>query len=181
MRFSLTFQGDLPPRGSPTQIQNVREQFDPQMRRLWNTEPLIGSANYIDPQYLPNDCYVPRTVKSTEYVPLVSDKLALRASLSVMLYSSDLPGGMLSHGDIDNRMKTLLDALTVPPVQQASDNPVKDGRTFCLLDDDRFVSELTIRNERLLTLDVGSRQSLAIIDVKLIAARALMCNVGIVF
>ncbi|UVO53543.1 hypothetical protein [Sphingomonas sp. SUN039] len=181
MRFSLTFQGDLPPRGSPSQIQNVRAQFDPQMRRLWNTEPLIGSAKFIDPLYMPNDCYVPRRIKDTEYVPLVSDKLALRASLSVTLYSSDLPGGMLSHGDIDNRMKTLLDALTIPPIQQAPNLSTNDGRTFCLLDDDRLVSELAIRNERLLTVEVGNRQSLAIIDVKLIAARALMCNVGIVF
>ena len=56
-------------------------------------------------------------------------------------------------GDIDNRLKSLFDALGVPDVGQIprGDTP-RSGETpfFCLLDDDALVTEVDVVTDRLL-------------------------------
>jgi len=56
-------------------------------------------------------------------------------------------------GDIDNKLKTLLDAFSVPQVNQvpAKDCPTTDEQPlFCLLEDDSLITSLEIKTGRLL-------------------------------
>jgi hypothetical protein len=63
------------------------------------------------------------------------------------------PGDVLHGGDIDNRMKTLFDALCVPkPEQIRRLSPESDDEKpfYCLLEDDSLVTSLQVKTERLL-------------------------------
>jgi hypothetical protein len=62
----------------------------------------------------------------------------------------------LPRGDLDNRLKTLLDALSVPNQDQVIPDPTIDDPIHCLLEDDSLVSGLEIETRRLLT---AARQS----------------------
>ncbi len=71
----------------------------------------------------------------------------MRAELKIRLLSAAVPGGLL-HGDIDNRLKTLLDALSIPTLQQMPEDPEidLDGRMYCLLEDDGLVTRVEVSN-----------------------------------
>jgi hypothetical protein len=146
---------------------------------LWSTPPLGELAKYQDPTYRPNDCYVGRRLGELEYVPLISTKLDLRAELEVVLFSTALPGGLLHSGDIDNRLKTLFDALSIPTRQQAVGTDVEpDARLFCLAEDDRLITRIDVTNDRWLDAP-NSRECLAIVRVRPIAFRVTFANLGI--
>ena len=183
MRFTLTYQGDLPPNADNPTKWGIRRALEPQLRRLWETPPLNDLAKYQDPNYLPNDCYVGHKFGDIEYVPLITDKLSLRAELDIFLLSASLPGGIINRSsDIDNRLKTLFDALSIPANgQQVPKSPdtESDKRVFCLLKDDRLITRVEVSNDRFLTIDEHSREALVIIRVRPIAFRVTMANLGI--
>lgn len=60
-------------------------------------------------------------------------------------------GDLLSHGgDIDNRLKTLFDALSVPQANQVPKNFGLPDPVYCVLEDDRLVTSIEVRAEQLL-------------------------------
>ncbi|MCA1600450.1 MAG: hypothetical protein LC776_01975 [Acidobacteria bacterium] len=77
------------------------------------------------------------------------------AELDLMILRPGPPGALVGHaGDIDNRVKTLLDALRIPRESTAlpSDDKPLDGETpfFCLLGEDRLITRLSVDTDRLL-------------------------------
>jgi hypothetical protein len=67
----------------------------------------------------------------------------------------DIPGSAIQAGDIDNRIKTLIDALRPPRSQNElvgeDATPRSDEDPFiCLLEDDRQVSHLSVETDTLL-------------------------------
>jgi hypothetical protein len=140
-------------------------------------------SKYQDRSYLPADGYVGRSVRGVEYVPLITEALSLRAELEIFFLSNRLPGSLInSSGDIDNRLKTLLDALSVPekPQQVPQDAETeKDGRVFCLLEDDRLIVRLDVSNDRLLSIPSTSRDTLVLIRVRPVAFTVTMANIGL--
>ncbi|MFZ5836322.1 MAG: hypothetical protein ACOY2B_13215 [Pseudomonadota bacterium] len=182
MRFTLTYQGDLPPKANAQQKWLIRRALEPQLRRLWETPPLNDLSKYQDPNYKPDDCYVGQTFGQLEYVPIITEKLSLRAELNIFLLSASLPGGIINQSsDIDNRLKTLLDALSMPSAQQVPNTPDSepDNRVFCLLEDDKLITRVEVSNDKLLTVDERSREALVIIRVRPIAFRVTLANIGI--
>lgn len=183
MRFTLVFKGDLPPNASSPEKWRIRRALEPQLRRLWTTDPVAEAiGGFSDPNHSPSGSYVGKKVDQIEYVPIISNKLSLRAELDVFLLSSSLPGGVLHGGDIDARLKTLFDSLSVPanPQQVPKDATTEDDkRVFCLLEDDRLITRVTISNDRLLTIDEGDRKILAIIQVRPIAFLVTPANISI--
>jgi len=85
-------------------------------------------------------------------------------------------------GDIDNRLKTLLDSLSIPSVQQLPRDPETDSdvRLYCLLEDDRLVTRVDVRNDRLLTVSDHSRDTIVLIHVHPVASKVNMANIAIV-
>jgi hypothetical protein len=77
------------------------------------------------------------------------------AELSITLLRPEPPGGLITQGgDIDNRLKTLFDALTMPRHINALPTGVKiepdESPFFCLLEDDNLVTSVAVRTEQLL-------------------------------
>jgi hypothetical protein len=183
MQFRLTFQGLINANANSSHKWKIRQGFEPQLRRLWNQIPLLGISKYRDPEYRPNNCYVGITRHNRSYIPIISSKLSLYAELDVLLLSSSKPGNLLhAGGDIDNRLKTLFDALTVPTEDQSPppNLNIPRGNFDCLLEDDKLVRRVSVESDQLLTLDDSSKEVLAIINVSVKLARGTMGNLGLV-
>jgi hypothetical protein len=80
---------------------------------------------------------------------------------------------ILSQGDIDGQLKTIMDALRIPDGAQETANARPEaGETpfFCLLEDDRLVSEVHVTTDELLSLpgkpDVDPNDAYVVIRVR---------------
>lgn len=88
------------------------------------------------------------------FVPLVTEDLALICAIEILFLRPDPPGSLIQSGDIDNRLKTLFDALRMPGPDAAElggNNPREDESPFyCLLQDDRLISRVSVETDVLL-------------------------------
>jgi hypothetical protein len=107
-----------------------------------------------------------RPLGSFVFVPLVNAGMNVVAELSVTLLRPEPPGGLITQGgDIDNRLKTLFDALTMPRLANALPPgavPATDEAPFfCVLEDDNLVTAVAVRTEQLLEPNV----ELSVVDI----------------
>ena len=88
------------------------------------------------------------------FLPLIDNSSGVGCSLEILFLRRDQPGALIrSGGDIDNRIKVLFDSLRMPShdgevVGQAVDD---DNPFYCLLEDDRLISEVKATTDNLLT------------------------------
>jgi hypothetical protein len=71
----------------------------------------------------------------------------------------DRPGHVIWAGDIDNRLKTLFDAMRVPdPAENYVNAPPTQDETpfFCLLQDDKLITKVEVETDRLLEPVTGN-------------------------
>ena len=113
MEFVLTYEGALPATGRPVQKHQIRRALHPQLRELWKTHPGLQANEYLlDVSALDS---VVRPVGPFNFATLVCDGLKLMAALDILLLRPGRPGAVISsRADLDNQLKTLLDALRVP-------------------------------------------------------------------
>jgi hypothetical protein len=106
----------------------------------------------------------------------VRDEISLLCSLDILFLRRDIPGSAIQAGDIDNRIKTVIDALRAPQSQnELVGTDQKPGRDddplYCLLWDDRQVSHLTVETDTLLDQqmagDADQRKVRLVITVEL--------------
>jgi hypothetical protein len=96
--------------------------------------------------------------------PLVRDSYALHCGLKVLFLRKEPPGRVYQGGDIDGRIKTLLDALTMPQhLEEMRLDPGAPDPMYCLMEDDSMVSGLQVESERLLTDQTHSRDYVRLI------------------
>ena len=158
----------------------IRKTFAPQLKDLWVTNPALqqvmdnrhfpksGGAQLIQvhhkypgPVVRPPQEPVPREFldlcepipkHSAWFLPLVRESFALHCGLKIQFLRQEPPGKVYQGGDIDGRIKTLLDALTMPQhVEQVLEQNVRSNPIYCLLEDHFMVSGLQVESERLLT------------------------------
>jgi hypothetical protein len=106
------------------------------------------------------------------FIPLVSNEMGLRCKLDILFLRPGTPGQIIGSGDIDNRIKTLFDALKVPENAQAMGNAqAKTEPIYCLLEDDSLVSELRVVTDNLLRLpnetELGTNDVFLVVEVSL--------------
>jgi hypothetical protein len=91
------------------------------------------------------------------FYPIVSRVLEASCSLTIKLMRSERPGDIVHGGDLDNRLKTLLDALRMPTndsevIPEVYSETAMRGSTspmiICLLEDDSLVTDLNISTVR---------------------------------
>jgi hypothetical protein len=94
------------------------------------------------------------------FVPVVNEKFGMFCDLDILFLRAENTGGLVNRvsgsGDIDNRIKTLLDALCVPKRGEIGRKPddLPDPRPmFVLLSDDSLVTSLRVVTDRLLTTE----------------------------
>ena len=86
-------------------------------------------------------------------MPLVTKDLGLTCAIEILFLRPDPPGSLISSGDIDNRLKTVFDALRIPagPPELGGHSPAEDENPlYCLLEDDRLISRVSVETDVLL-------------------------------
>jgi len=169
MQFTLYYRGPLKSKAGSEEKHSLRKHFHGQLKELWNQLPLVKFHKLIDSQYEDQSLYIIKSIDGFNFAPLVSEKLSLIAELDITLLRPEPPGSIiLKSGDIDNRLKTLLDGLKVPNpgalppgAQPASD----EHPFFCLLEDDSLITRIGVTADRLLEADISQNDAVIQIHV----------------
>lgn len=106
----------------------------------------------VPPEGLILDLCEPIEKHGAWFRPLVRESYALHCGLSIRFLRKERPGKVYQGGDLDGRIKTLVDALTMPRHREQvleTDTSEQNPR-FCLLEDDSMVSGFEVESERLL-------------------------------
>ncbi len=179
MRFTLTYDGPLPSRGNARDKNQIREAMAPQLKELWTLEPLVNFPQYLrDPE--PDDLSVLTRVGGQTFAPLVCHALHLRAELDLLMLRPERPGAIITSGrDIDNRLKTLFDALRVPGVPQElvqhAEPSTMESPLFTLLEDAALITRVSVDTDRLLAAAHSDHVRL-VMRVRVVASRIIYGN-----
>ena len=132
-------------------------------------EPPPAQADYLD-------TIAPIDVGGIRFIPLVRDSVALCCGLKILYMRKEEPGRLVHQGgDIDNRLKTLFDALAMPNSDQLSGLSHPISPIYCLLEDDRLISGFSVETQRLLGRSGANHHEVRLIievDVRVTQARA---------
>lgn len=170
MHFRLFYQGPLRSNGNPDHKHRIRRCFHSQLAQLWSQEPLKDTMRAInlDPA---RGAALGTRAGGYLFVPLVSQALELVAAIEITMLRPEPPGRVITQGgDIDNRLKTLLDAMQIPKVEQlpSTPNPASDENPFyCLLEDDVLVTSLSVTSDRLLAPTTSASEVILLVQIKL--------------
>ncbi len=161
MEFVLRYRGPLPSNGNAKEKHQIRRVLDPQLRELCRWFKPFGIAltpNLPEVQVKGRKAEAPERcfffwvqVGGLRFLPLISRPHVLECRLDVGMLRREAPGAIIRDGgDLDNRLKTLFDALRMP--LEASEVPAGCGRddVFCLLEDDSLISHVSVTADRLL-------------------------------
>ena len=173
----------LPAQSNPlaSHKHSIRRVFHKQLQRLWATdrflsryritaddpnlgEQPVAAADSMFARWAPADHELQPLVEVVaarhhrlgyRFVPLVTSYFNLLCSLHMLFLRHDVPGSAIQAGDIDNRIKTLIDALRMPQHENelvAGDEQPREGEDpfFCLLEDDNQVSGFSVETDTLL-------------------------------
>jgi hypothetical protein len=175
MEFRLTYEGPLysiqrdPISGQPDKRRDhkhdIRKTFHYQLKRLWECTPFLHTGKSTGPDLagyvvtslppLPNkDALAAKyALYGFNFVPLVTRDLHLLCGLDILFLRPDRPGEVLNSGDIDNRIKTLFDALRVPVAGEEYGKRIvqpDEKPFFCLLEDDSLITKISVETDQLL-------------------------------
>ncbi len=181
MEFRLLYQGELPPSANkprPRQKHAIRRAFHPQLRELWRTRPNLRRLAFdlcvkydAQPPTRSDPSRVPTAEERHEHfigvvgkqfnrvgydcVPLVLPEFALQCSVDILLLRPENYQLFSEWADLDGQVKTLIDALQLPDkLEEVGPAPPTPDEIplFCLLKDDKLISEVKITADKLLML-----------------------------
>lgn len=191
VEFRLMYQGLLRSNGSVADKFEIRRQLHPQLRRFWREHPLLSSQLVLyghsqaqrdlgdsftreDACRLGEKTLADTRLNGFSFMPLLRSKWYLRCSIDVLFLRREKPGGVFMRGDIDNRLKTLFDALQMPHNGQeiGSQVPGEDEDPFyVLLEEDDLIADVSVTTDRLLAFPDAHQNTrdyaVLVIDVKL--------------
>jgi hypothetical protein len=167
VEFRLVYRGLLPAEGKGSsrgsEKNAIRRQFHPQLKTLWQDNAALSRVGDEWAPEFPNT--TPQYKSALEriagqyercgygFIPLINKEWGIGLSLDILFLRRDQPGGLVkSGGDIDNRIKVLMDGLRMPQVRneipellQPDENPF-----YCLMEDDSLITDISITTDRLL-------------------------------
>ena len=122
-------------------------------------------------------------VAGFRFAPLVTERLRLFGGLRITMLRPEAPGSIVTQGgDIDNRIKTLLDALRMPKGCQElpRNDAAKDGEDpfFCVLEDDNLITEFSVVTDRLLEPCEHSSLVVLLVHVNIKAVVRTFANIN---
>jgi len=166
MDFHLTYEGKLLGSSSANprakHKHELRRVFHRQLRRYWDVHPYLREATFgLSPSNTALHRKPMRDALASlfqrgkyKFVPLVTTRLILTCSISILFLRPDIPGNVLQSADIDNRLKTLFDALRLPGNTSefgGYDVPAEGEDPFyCLLENDNLISHVSVEADTLL-------------------------------
>jgi hypothetical protein len=208
MEFRLTYEGPLLAeterdatvrRTRADHKHEIRKALHPQLRQWWQVSPYLQQQPP-DPPIAgkgvvfawPSFQHTQRRIAERferfgyNFVPLALKELDLHCSVEILLLREGMPGGVVTNtGDLDNRLKTLFDALSMPKeANQVGKYKKPDSDEvpfFCLLEDDSVITRASVESDTLLepvSTPPSHNDVRAVITVKLRPSRVNALNVG---
>lgn len=189
MRLRLTYAGPLlssNPLDPDKRIEHkhdLRRAFHKQIKEHWETHAFLGSYAAVPVNFtrkIPEGALSKWTEQEQgqrytlaqllgriyghdgyNFAPLIWKENNLHCAIRILCLRRDTPDAVRPGRDIDNRVKTLIDALCAPSARQGS--PMKNGAPlppsadedpfYVLMDDDRQISHLEVETDKALELD----------------------------
>lgn len=186
MKFKLLYFGDLRvnPRKRSQHVANIRMRIHPQLKKLVENSPWNNLQKYM----MPNPTKSPistRHIGGIDWNPIITPNLKLLAELDILLLHPEIVG--LARTDVDNRTKTLLDALRRPQNEHeiGENTPKNIGPIYTLLDDDHLVTKISVNTSHLLSPELfgqpiitkdGEEKVFLVIDVNVRVAEGNLEN-----
>ena len=161
---------------------DVRKVFHQQLKHLWNVAPKLREWMMGNPwkEVLKARDYLAKYHKfnGTSMVPLVTDGLGVGLKLDILMLRPDQPGmTLMQSGDIDNRLKTIFDALRLPQIGEVFDAGGEEP-FFCLMQNDSTVNHVAVTTDLLLG-DVDVNEVRLIITVTIWPIVGTIQNMGV--
>jgi hypothetical protein len=165
MQFRLTYEGKLLSNGHAQHKHEIRKKFHPQLRQLWEITPSLNEMRnpvreLVEVNRPPDRSRVEYLAEefsrnNYQFVPLVTRDLGISfCGIDILFLRPDPPGNVVKKSDIDNRLKTLFDALRMPEGKAelgGFDTPGPDEIPFfCLLQDDALITKVSVETDFLL-------------------------------
>jgi hypothetical protein len=192
MEFRLIYEGQLPSNGNALIKHAIRKQFHVQLAELWDKHRTLqlakeryslgsgGSGTFL------NKLARKFQLEGFHFVPLINaTAFGLVCELDVLFMRRGVPGNLLIEGgDIDNRIKTLLDALRIPHNKNeivGSPEAHEEPYFFCLLEDDALVTRINVNTDRLLkplNSEIGHPENEVFLVIHVIAKAAEPLTLG---
>ena len=170
-KLTLFYRGELKSNGDAKHKHAIRSVFHLQLERHFmdKHENLYEKVTGEVPEAQQNEDFIATHLNRVERAPHLFYPLALVGLVELditMLRPGPMGQILAGGGDIDNRLKTLFDALQVPDANQSK---VVSGseKMHCLMADDKLVSRVNVRTSQLLDVPTESREVVVVIDVTL--------------
>jgi hypothetical protein len=185
MEFRLLYQGILRANGGVEDKFSIRRQLHPQLKRFWTEHPLLKDMCWrwgcVEAEENGQDAFdmgIKRLanthINGFTFLPLSRKEWHLRCSIDVLFLRREKPGNIFMRGDIDNRLKTIFDALQMPRLGQDIGNEVAQSDEtpfYILLQDDELIADVSVTTDRLLAFPEDSQftrdYAVLVINVKL--------------
>lgn len=189
MEFHLVYSGDLLRSAGNSnrrtwEKHSIRRNLHTQLKTLWETHPALKYYGKKTVEIDENEVHLQPPKPFLEhlahrheksgmgFIPLMTEANGLVCALDVLLLRPEGPGSIMdSAGDIDNRIKTLIDALRVPSDETEIRRKVCDdpdpNPMYCLLQDDKLITSLRVKTDRLLFPEgKGEHEAMLIIRIE---------------
>lgn len=173
MEFRLVYRGKLfAARDSDNpdrlkQMHDIRREMHKQLDELWKTNFLLKDLRDIRMGFkddsVPSGTRVNTRLEENakmhesfgiRWAPLICNAYGLLCRMEILFLRPESKGGVVhSGGDLDNRIKTLFDALRIPSTKQLPDSldaKNEPSPFFCLLEDDNRIIDFRVIADRLL-------------------------------
>lgn len=163
MEFRLVYRGALPSQSKgdsrSKEKHQIRKQLHRQLEQYWKEHPHLKLLLGVGPFSSQSESIATTLAKKFNrgkhgFIPLVRAQDETYCSLNILFLRRDPPGKIISGGgDLDNRLKTLFDALKVPSDNSGLPDPPEEGfePLFCLLQDDVQITSIHVITDRILT------------------------------
>jgi len=173
-------KGDCPIKAQSRQVkmadhkQELRKHFHQQLKQIWETNPVLKDLKVMSGHPLASHrpisdsrAYLGGELNlhikdhladrygqfGYKFCPMVIEDFKLLCSLDILFLRRDVPGNALEKGDLDNRIKTLIDGLKKPKSKRALgkyETPSEGEEPFfVLLEDDSMVSGFSVETDQL--------------------------------
>jgi hypothetical protein len=179
MKFTLTYEGPLPASGNDAVGPHksdpklplkwrIRQQIAPQLTQLYKEDPHLNGSWGVPSRAAAKEIREPIKRGNFNFVAIVRSSLDLVCSLKIKVQVNHESGSVMQKsGDLDNRIKTLFDALRVPKEQECRAEKSLDDPFPCLLEDDALITDLQVSMNRWLGA-AGKQENEARVDIDVI-------------
>jgi len=185
MELFLKYQGSLKSNADIKEKHRLRRHFHPQIKNFIESQKHLKEkkcwqvATFLKND--PNELCAVNQKGDFYFASLISSKTFLLAEVDLTILWHDLPGQIIGQGDIDNKLKTLFDALSAPPHDsQITGLKPENGEEpfFCLLEDDKLIQNVNIRTHTLLE-NVDQRDIFVLIHIRSRPTQLVWGNMGL--